>query len=159
EQRRFNWNAPFILSSHNPNIFYFAPQQVFRSGKRGAEAKAISPEITRTKMGSATALAESLSNPDGLWAGADDGVGWGPRGGGDNWTNVTDKIKAAGLPGYRWVASIEPSHLRDKTGRCYVAFDAHRSDDDKPYLFVTEDYGETWKSLVGNLPAFGSTRV
>jgi hypothetical protein len=159
EQRRFNWNAPFILSSHNPNIFYFASQTVYRSVKRGAEAKAVSPEITRTKMGSGTALAESLTNPDVLWAGTDDGYVWVTRDGGEHWTNVTDKIKAAGLPGYRWVTSIEPSRVRDKTGRCYVAFDAHRSDDDKPYLFVTEDYGETWKSIVGNLPEFGSTRV
>ena len=72
--------------------------------------------------------------------------------------NVSAKLKAAGLPGPRCVATIEPS--RDKyEGRCYVCFDAHRSDDDKPYLFVTEDYGQTWKSVTGNLPAFGSTRV
>jgi hypothetical protein len=44
-------------------------------------------------------------------------------------------------------------------GRCYVCLDAHRSDDDKPYLFVTEDYGQTWKSITNNLPEFGSTRV
>jgi hypothetical protein len=127
--------------------------------KRGAEAKAVSPEVTRTKMGSATALAESPTNPDVLWAGTDDGFLWVTRDGGTNWENVTDKLKAAGLPGYRWVASIEPSRVRDKTGRCYVVLDAHRSDDDKPYVFATEDYGQTWKSLVANLPAFGSTRV
>src|SRR5262249_53471637 len=127
EQRRFNWNAPFLLSHHNPDIFYFASPMVYRSVKRGAEAKAISPEITRTKMGSATAVAESPTNPDVLWAGTDDGFLWVSRDGGTNWENVTDKVKAAGLPGYRWVSSIEPSRVRDKTGRCYVAFDAHRS--------------------------------
>ena len=46
-----------------------------------------------------------------------------------------------------------------KEGLCYVCLDGHRSDDDKPYLFVTEDYGQTWKSITNNLPAFGSTRT
>jgi hypothetical protein len=55
------------------------------------------------------------------------------------------------------VATLEAS--REKDGRCYVALDAHRSDDDKPYLFVTEDYGATWKAITSNLPAVGSTRV
>src|SRR5262249_27258880 len=53
-------------------------------------------------------------------------------------------------------ATIEPS--RHKDGRCYVTFDAHRSDDDEPYVFVTEDEGENWKPLRANLPT-GSTRV
>src|SRR5262249_32614658 len=70
--------------------------------------------------------------------------------------NVADNIKKAGLPGYRWVSTIEASKYVD--GRAYVCFDAHRSDDDKPYLFVTEDYGETWKPIATNLPEFGSTR-
>jgi hypothetical protein len=54
------------------------------------------------------------------------------------------------------VASIEPS--RTVEGRVYVAFDAHRSDDDEPYLYVSEDFGQTWKSIRSNLPT-GSTRV
>ena len=70
-----------------------------------AEAKAISPEITRTKMGSATALAESPLSPDVLWAGTDDGFLWLTRDGGATpWTN------AAGLPG-RYVTSIATSPI------------------------------------------------
>ena len=114
---------------------------------RATTCKIISPEITRTKRGSATALAESPRNPDVLWAGTDDGDLWVTRDGGKNWTNVTDKV---GLPEPRWVATIEPSRFAE--GRAYVAFDAHRSDDDEPYVFVTEDFGQTWKSLRGNLP-------
>jgi hypothetical protein len=62
------------------------------------------------------------------------------------------------LPGPRWVSSIEAS--RYSAGRCYMTFDGHRYDDDEPYLFVTEDYGKSWASLRGNLPATaGVTRV
>ena len=70
--------------------------------------------------------------------------------GGVKWTQVDDKV---GTPGPRCVDTIEASRFAD--GRAYVAFDAHRSDDDKPYAFVTEDFGETWKSLTANLPQFG----
>lgn len=157
EPQRFNWNTPFILSSHNPNIFYLGSQQVYRSIARGDNLKSISPELTRSKEGSMTALAESPRNPEVLWAGTDDGNLWVTRDGGEKWTNVYDKLKAAGLPGPRWVATIEAS--RTVEGRAYVCLDAHRSDDDKPYLFVTEDFGETWKPITNNLPQFGSTRV
>jgi hypothetical protein len=48
------------------------------------------------------------------------------------------------------VASIEPSRFSE--GRAYVAFDGHRSDDDEPHVYVTEDFGNSWKSLRSNLP-------
>ena len=115
-------------------------------------SRSISPEIARTGRGTGTALAESPRNADVLWVGTDDGNLWVTRDGGANWTNVADKV---GLPGPRWVATIEPSRYVE--GRCYVAFDAHRSDDDEPYVYVTEDFGETWKSIRANLPT-GSTR-
>ena len=156
EALRFNWNTPYILSSHNPSIFYCGAQFVFRSVNKGSDLKQISPDLTRSKAGSMTALGESPKNADVLWAGTDDGHLWVTKDGGAKWENVTENVKKAGLPGFRCVATVEPS--RDKAGRCYVAFDAHRSNDDKPYLFVTEDFGATWKSVTGNLPEFGSTR-
>jgi photosystem II stability/assembly factor-like uncharacterized protein len=155
---RFNWNAPFILSSHNSRIVYCAGNFVFRSLDRGKDMRIISPEITLTKRGSATALAESPMNADVLYAGTDDGGLWVTRDGGKDWKNISDKLlkQNGGLPGPRWVASIEAS--RFTAGRAYVVFDGHRSDDDEPFVFVTEDFGETWKSLHANLP-WGSTRV
>jgi photosystem II stability/assembly factor-like uncharacterized protein len=150
---RFNWNTPFILSAANPQIFYCAGNYVYRSLKQGIELRPISPEITRTKRGSGTALAESPRNAEVLYVGTDDGFLWVTRDGGNKWTNIIEKV---GLPGPRWVASIEPSHFVE--GRAYVAFDGHRSDDDEPHVYVTEDFGQSWKSLRGNLPT-GSTRV
>lgn len=155
---RFNWNTPYILSHHNPRVFYAAGNHVFRSFDRGKELKPISPEITLTKRGSGSAVAESPMNPDVLYAGTDDGALWVTRDGGKEWKNLTEnllKLKPA-LPGRRWVSSIEAS--RHKPERAYVVLDGHRSDDDEPYVFMTNDYGETWKSLRANLP-WGSTRV
>jgi S1-C subfamily serine protease/photosystem II stability/assembly factor-like uncharacterized protein len=149
---RFNWNTPFILSNHNPRIFYCAGNYVFRSLNRGDNLQPISPEITLTKRGSATALAESPRDPNLLYVGTDDGGLWVTRDGGHQWTEVS---KFVGLPGPRWVSTIEASRHAD--GRVYVAFDGHRSDDDEPYVYVSEDYGQSWKSIRANLP-WGSTR-
>lgn len=149
---RFNWNTPFILSQHNSQIFWCAGNFVFRSIHRGDNLQVMSPEITLTKRGSATALAESPRNPDVLYAGTDDGALWVTRDGGRQWQDITQRI---GLPQPRWVATIEPSRFEE--GRVYLALDGHRSDDDDPYLFVSEDFGQTWKSLRANLP-WGSTR-
>ena len=118
---RFNWNTPFILSHHNPPSIYSAGNYVFRSLKQGEGQRVISPEIARTKRGTASALAESPRNAEVLYVGTDDGYLWVSRDGGVKWTNITSKIP---LPGPRWVASIEPSRHVD--GRCYVVFDAHR---------------------------------
>ena len=158
---RFNWNTPFILSHHNPKIFYAAGEVVFRSLDRGNDLKPISPEITLTKNGTATALAESPLDADVLWVGTDDGGLWVTRNGGKDWTDVRPArwlmgfMPISGDPN-RWVSTIEAS--RKVEGRAYLCLDGHRSDDDRPFLFVTEDFGKTWKNLTGSLPRFGSTR-
>ena len=111
EPLRFNWNTPFILSSHNPRIFYSGAQYVFRSINKGENLKAISPDLTTSKKGTISAIAESPRNADVLWVGTDDGNLWVTKDGGTKWDNVLDKLKAAGLPGPRWVSSIEPSRV------------------------------------------------
>ena len=61
------------------------------------------------------------------------------------------------LPGRFYVSSITPS--THKSEWVYVTFDAHRSDDTRPYVFVSEDNGTSWESLRGNLPdSAGSVR-
>jgi len=157
EALRFNWNTPFILSSHNSSIFYCGAQFVFRSLNKGANLKQISPDLTKSKKGSITQIAESPRNAEVLYAGTDDGNVWVTKNGGLNWENITANFTSAGLPGPRWVNCIETS--REKEGRVYVVFDAHRSNDDKPYVFVSEDFGKTWTSINANLPTFGSSRV
>lgn len=183
QRYRFNWKTPFILSHHNARIYYSAGNHVFRSLDRGENLQSISPEITLTDRGSATALAESPRDPNVLYVGTDDGALWGTRDGGHTWTDLAEFAKGAPsaetpaeegngvalevslradaplrelVPGPRWVSSIEAS--RFKNGRVYLALDAHRSDDDDPYLFVSENHGKTWTSLRSNLPR-GSTRV
>lgn len=149
---RFNWNTPFILSSHNPKIFYSAGSYVYRSLNRGSGLKRISPELTRTKRGSATALSESPRDSNVLYVGTDDGALWVTQDGGTNWTDITENL---GLTDLRWVNTIEASRYAD--GRVYVVLDGHRSDDDNPYVFVSEDFGASFLPLHKGLP-WGTTR-
>ncbi|MFO0923788.1 MAG: PDZ domain-containing protein [Pirellulales bacterium] len=149
---RFNWNTPFILSNHNSKIFYSAGNHVFRSFDRGNDLRVISPEITLTKRGSATALSESPRNPNVLYVGTDDGALWVTKDGGNHWDEISKNL---GLPRPTWIATIEASRFEE--GRVYVCLDAHRSDDDRPYIFVSEDFGATFKPMHQNLP-WGSTR-
>jgi photosystem II stability/assembly factor-like uncharacterized protein len=173
---RFNWNTPYFLSHHNGRIFYSAGNHVFRSLDRGRRLRKVSPEITLTDRGTATALAESPLDPDVLYVGTDDGALWITRDGAHTWTDLfappapkpteTEKKTetppgrplAELVPERRWVAWIEPS--RAEAARAYLVLDGHRSDDDRPHLFVTEDFGATWRSIVADLPAdAGTTRV
>ncbi len=150
---RFNWNTPFLLSNHNSRIYYCAGNYVFRSLDRGSDLRVISPEITRTDRGSATAISESPRNPNVLYVGTDDGALWVTKNGGGEWTEISKNV---GIAGPRYVASLDASRFED--GRVYVAFDGHRSDDDAPLAYVSEDFGTTWTSLNQGLPR-GSTRV
>ncbi len=85
---RFNWRTPFLLSNHNSRIYYVAGNYVFRSLYKGSNAEAISPEITNTDRGSATALAESSLDSDVLFVGTDDGAVWRTKDGGNNWDRL-----------------------------------------------------------------------
>ena len=56
-----------------------------------------------------------------------------------------------GVPKGFWVSRVQASN--HDPGRAYAAIDGHRSDDFRAYLFTTDDYGATWRSIVGTLNA------
>lgn len=113
------------------------------SAERATPAVAAAPAASAESGGSAAPAASTGPSPA-----APTGQAPAPAG----------KALAELLPGPRWVSAIETSRFRD--GRVYVTLDGHRSDDDAPYVFVSEDGGQTWRSLTGNLTnAAGSTRI
>ena len=146
----WNWKSPFILSNHNSKIFYCAANYVFKSLDRGNNPVAISPKLSER---SGTALAESPMDAKVLYFGSEDGRLWVTRNGGDEWT----ELKVDVMEGQGRVSSIEAS--RHEAGRVYVVFDSHYFNRETPDAYVSEDYGQTWKSLASNLPENVSTRV
>ncbi len=182
---RFQWVAPILVSPHDHRVVYHAANVLFRSDNAGRTWTPISPDLTRNDKskqkwsggpitGDNTgvevydtifAIAESPLEKGLLWAGTDDGLVQVSRDGGKNWTNVTGHIK--GIPEWATVICIEPSPY--EAGTAYLAVDAHKMDDHRPYIFKTEDMGQTWKCLSaegagaggaeGSLPRDFSARV
>jgi photosystem II stability/assembly factor-like uncharacterized protein len=162
---RFQWTAPIVISPHDPKVVYHAAERLFRTDDGGQSWRAISPDLTRndpTKQqwaggpitGDNTgvefydtifAVAESPLEAGLIWAGSDDGLVHVTRDGGESWADVTP----ADMPEWGTVSTIEAS--RWDAGTAYVVVDAHRLDDETPYLFKTTDFGNSWKSLTSGL--------
>jgi photosystem II stability/assembly factor-like uncharacterized protein len=162
---RFQWTAPIVISPHDPEVVYHAANLLFKTSDGGQSWQAISPDLTRddeTKQkwsggpitGDNTgvefyntifAVAESPIEAGVIWAGTDDGLVHLTRDGGESWSNVTP----SGVPEWGTVSTIEAS--RWDAGTAYVAVDAHRLDDETPYLFKTADFGRSWKSITAGL--------
>ena len=146
----FNWDTPFFLSSHNQKILYFAGNYAYRSFDQGRSTHLISDHsLGLTDTGTASAFAESPRQAGLLYVGTDDGALWCSENHGQTWTPLQGKIW--GLPGPRYVSSLHPSS--HDTDRVYATFDGHRQNDFGTHVFVSEDRGATWRSLVANLPA------
>ena len=165
---RFQWTAPIHVSPHDAKAVYHAGNVLFKTTDDGQTWTAISPDLTRDDeskqqwsggpitgdnsgvetYGTIFAAAESPRQKDLIWAGTDDGLVHITRDGGRTWKNVTAAMN--GMPEWGTVSIIEPSPF--DAGTAYVAVDAHRLDDMRPYLFKTADYGATWKRLDAKLP-------
>jgi len=100
-------------------------------------------------------IAESSLVPGVLWVGTDDGNIQVSRNGGATWTEVSKNLPGGSTEYY--VSRVEASYFDAATA--YVSIDGHRSDDLKPYLYVTRDYGATWTSIAANLPDFGNVNT
>ena len=166
QKYRYTWTMPIVISTHNPDVIYHTAQYVFRSTDSGRTWAAISPDLTRNDKskqqdsgGPITkdqytveyydvifALTESPKQEGVLWAGTDDGLVQLTRDGGKTWSNVTPK----GIPEWAMVSLIEASPFDAATA--YIAVDAHKLDNFKPYIFKTNDFGKTWISITTGLP-------
>jgi len=160
---RFNWNAPVHFGAKSKNL-YIGAQYLYRSRDRGDTWMRISPDLTTndtTKQQQASsgglskentsaenhttiiAIKESPLNDQIIWVGTDDGNLQVTRNGGKNWENVITNVP--NLPANTWVSYVEASHSIE--GRAFATFDGHRAGDMNSYVYMTDDYGKTWKSI------------
>jgi photosystem II stability/assembly factor-like uncharacterized protein len=181
---RFQWTAPIMISPSptmsgaiggGPRSLYHAANVLFRSKDAGKTWDKISPDLTRNDKqkqkfsggpitGDNTgaeyyctifAIAESPKKAGVLWAGSDDGLVHVSVDDGKTWKNVTKNMPK--FPEWANVDCIEASP--HEPGTAYVVVDAHKLDDNKPYLYATKDYGATWTSLTKGLPEENYLRV
>lgn len=171
---RFNWDAPILVSSHNPKRIYFGSQRVWRSDNRGDSWTPISGDLTKNEerlslpiMGrtqswdgawdvdamstynTITSLSESALNENIIFAGTDDGIIQYSKNGGISWT----KILVGDLPGVPSTAFVNDikTDLHD-ANTIYVSLDNHKFGDYKPYFVMSTDGGKNWRSMTNGLP-------
>ena len=170
---RFNWDAPILVSPHNPKRLYFASYRVWKSENRGDDWEPISGDLTRNEdrltlpiMGrkqswdnawdvgamsnynTITSLAESPVQEGLLYAGTDDGFIQVSENGGESWRKIP--VTALGLAPRTFVNDIKADLFDANT--VYVALDNHKEGDFNPYLFKSTDKGQSWQSISGNIP-------
>ena len=180
DRERWNWNTPIAMSAFDPKVIYIGSNVLFRSADRGTTWKPISPDLTahvdrdalqmmggpvpehalsrhdgQTSFSTLTTIGESPLDAKLLYTGSDDGQLFVTCDGGQKWTNLTPRL--AGVPPGAYVSSVLPS--RHHAARVYATFDGHFDDDYQPYVLVSDDYGQSWRSIAAGLPAAGVHRI
>jgi len=164
---RFQWTFPVIISPHDHNTIYAGSQYVHVTTDGGQSWKVISPDLSTNDKSKQQysgglsgmnidvehccvlfALAESPLEKGVIWAGTNDGLLHITRDSGQSWTNVTQNIPD--LPPWGTVSNIEAS--RYDAGACYITVDFHQVNNRDPYVYRTEDYGKSWKSISSDIP-------
>ncbi len=171
---RFNWDAPILVSSHDPKRLYHASQRLWRSDDRGDSWTALSGDLTRdqdrlllpimgrqwswdapwdvlamSKYNTITSIAESPLNEDLLYVGTDDGLLQVTETGGGAWQTIPVS-RLPGVPATAFVNDVKADLFDENT--VYVALDNHKYGDYKPYLYKSTDRGRRWVSITGDLP-------
>lgn len=172
-QYRFQWNAPILISRHDPDVVYHTSNYVHRTRDGGWTWETISPDLTTDddeKQGmpggpvqhdhtgvevynTVFALAESPRRAGEIWAGSDDGRIHVSRDNGTTWIDVTPPA----MPADGTVNSIDVADANPD--RVYVAAYRYRLNDYTPYIFRTDDGGATWTTRTEGLPGNHFVRV
>jgi len=153
ERHRFNWDAPIVVSPHNPKRLYFAGQKVFKSDDRGDSWTSISDDLTRNEnrleLPTITSLSESPLKQGLIYVGTDDGLIQVSENDGGTWTKK-EVGSIAGLPNRAFVNDVR-ADLHDES-TVYLSLDNHKYGDFAPYLYKSNDKGKTWNKITNGFP-------
>lgn len=148
---RYNWQTPILLSRHNQDVFYYGSNKFHRSFNRGDSSVVMSADLTTNPkqgdvpFGTATTMSESPLRFGLVYVGTDDGNIQVTKDGGYSWELINKK-----LPKGLYVSRVFASAFKE--GRVYASLNGYRNDHFLPYLYVSEDYGATWKQIGKDLP-------
>ncbi len=165
-KERFQWTFPIVFSPKDASVLYTSSQHLWRSTDEGQSWTRLSGDLTRADAATlgpsggpitldqtgvetyATIFTVAPSRHDAqvIWTGSDDGVAHVTRDGGKTWTNVTPR----GLPDFTRISLIDASP--HKPGTAYLAGNRYQRADRAPYVYRTDDYGQTWTKIVTGLP-------
>ena len=149
---RWNWQAPILISPHQPDIFYMGSNFLHRSFNRGDDFEKISPDLTAggkygdVAFGTLTTIAESPVRFGLLYTGSDDGRVHRSTDGGGSWERIDQD-----LPQNLWVSRVYPGHQDE--GTVYLSLNGYRDDNFESYVYRSTDRGDTWTRIGEDLPA------
>ena len=147
---RFNWMSPITFNPANPAILYFGSNKLYKSTNHAVSWTAISPDLTNgagqynQTYGTTTTISVSPINQDIIYVGTDDGNVWVTQNNGGTWTKIS-----ANLP-ERWVTRVAADPYNEATA--YVTFSGYKYDEYLPHIFRTDDFGQSWTDVSGDLP-------
>ena len=170
---RFQWNFPIEFDPFDSKTLYVGSQHVHKSTDEGESWELISPDlstntvsmqdqsggpITKDDTGveyycTVFVITPSTKEKGVIWIGTDDGRVHITKNGGKSWTDITPN----NMPKWGMVNSIDQSS--HDPGTAYMAVTRYKSDDFKPYLFKTDNYGKSWKLISRGIPEDAFTRV
>ncbi|WP_121495518.1 WD40/YVTN/BNR-like repeat-containing protein [Hanstruepera ponticola] len=148
---RFNWQTPILLSPHNQEILYMGGNKLMRSMNQGNDWQAISPDLTsggkqgNVAYGTITSISESPFQFGLMYVGSDDGFVHLTKDGGGSWNRISNSF-----PKDLWVSRVIAS--QHKKERVYVTLNGYRWDDFNTYIYMSDDFGQTWKNISSNMP-------
>ncbi len=167
---RFNWNAPILVSQHDPSAIYHAGNKLLKSTDRGVSWAEVSPDLTRNEedkqgpMGgpitnevsenynTITYVAESSHEAGTFYAGTDDGLLHITRDDGATWQAITPPRIGRALVNAIDVSPHDPA-------TAYVAVTRYKENDHTPLIFKTTNYGKRWEQLADGIPDGDFVRV
>ncbi|MCB0733387.1 MAG: glycosyl hydrolase [Flavobacteriales bacterium] len=170
---RFQWNFPLFFSPHDSTRLYAASNHLHVSHDGGNSWKMISPDLTtndpeklKASGGPITkdntgveyyctifAVVESELEPGLIYTGSDDGLVYRTKDNGANWNAITPPKMPKGL----MINQIECDPF--EKGHVYVVATGYKMGDNHPYIYVSADYGDTWKLCTKGLPENHFTRT
>lgn len=145
---RVNWSAPVVMHPQNPETLYFGTYRVWKSNNGGNSWTAVSGDLTNGDDGSSfhtiSTLAVSPLQPSIVLAGTDDGRVHISTDAGAQWTDISQ-----GLP-LRWITRVATDPFDEN--KIYVTLSGFRWDEPVSHVYMSDDLGQTWQSIGGNLP-------
>lgn len=163
---RFQWTFPVLISPHDHKTIYVTSQYVHRTTNDGQSWEVISPDLTlndKSRQGFSGGLTgdniaveyanviyafdESPVKKGVFWAGTNDGLVHVSQDGGATWQNVTKNIP--NLPKDGVVRNIDASKW--DAGKAYLTIEFHQVGNFKPYVYKTDNYGQTWTQITSGI--------
>jgi len=150
---RTNWDTPYIMSSHNPDVLYRGTYRVYRNTTGPDETwEAISPDLTDgvifgNNFHNVTTIEESPFDPAYLYAGTSDGNVWRSSNSGGDWENIN------GILPDRYVTSVQCSPNMEQV--VYVTISGYKGNGFLPHVFKSFNNGTAWEDISSDLPPMG----